>query len=56
MLRYTLGKGYWQVIFVKGVHVRKLACSRNFYCILQKRDGLKAYIWVNRFVRECLFR
>lgn len=50
MLRFTLGLGHWQVIFIKGKHARRFACSRNFFCIFQKKDGVRAYIWVNRFV------
>lgn len=50
MLKYSLGLGHWQIIFIRGHHAKKLACSRNYFVILQKRDGLKAYIWVNRFV------
>jgi hypothetical protein len=50
MLRYTLGLGHWQVIFIKGKHERRFACSRNLFCIFQKKDGLRAYLWVNRFV------
>ena len=51
-LKYTIGKGEWQVILIKGQHAKKFVCSRNFYCIFQKRDGLRVYIWVNRFKPE----
>jgi hypothetical protein len=51
MMRYTLGVGHWQVIFVKGKHARRFACSRNYFCVFKKKDGLIAYLWVNRFVR-----
>lgn len=51
-LKYSIGKGEWQVLCVKGVHARKTVCSRNFFCIFQKKDGLIAYIWVNRFQTE----
>lgn len=50
MLRYTLGLGHWQVLFIKGTHARKFSCSKNYFTIWQKKDGLKGYIWVNRFV------
>ena len=50
MLRYTLGIGHWQVIFIKGRHARRFSCSRNYFCVFQKKDGLRAYLWVNRFV------
>lgn len=51
ILKYNIGVGHWQIIFVKGNHVRKFCCSRNYFCIFQKKDGLRAYIWVNRFVK-----
>jgi hypothetical protein len=51
-LKYNIGKGEWQVFLVKGPHARKFVCSRNFFCIFQKKDGLRAYIWVNRFKPE----
>lgn len=51
-LQYAIGKGEWQVILIKGEHAKKFVCSRNFYCIFQKRDGMIAYIWVNRFKPE----
>ena len=50
VLRYSLGIGHWQVIFIKGRHARRFSCSRNYFCIFQKKDGLRAYLWVNRFV------
>lgn len=56
MLRYSMGVGHWQVVFIKGRHARRLACSRNYFSIWQKRDGLRAYIWVNRFVSSTLRR
>lgn len=40
------------MLCIKGKHEKKFACSRNLYCMFQKRDGLKAYIWVNRFHEE----
>jgi hypothetical protein len=56
ILKIMMGIGHWQVILIKGSHVKKFACSRNYFCIFQKRDGLKAYIWVNRFVFAILLR
>jgi hypothetical protein len=50
MMKYALGLGHWQVIFVKGKHARRFVCSRNYFCIMKKKDGLIAYLWVNRFV------
>lgn len=50
MLRYNLGVGYWQVMFVRGKHVKKFSCSRNYYCVLRSKDGMTAYVWANRVV------
>lgn len=52
ILKYQIGKGEWQVLLISGLHAKKFACSRNFYCIFENRDGLKAYIWLNRFKPE----
>ena len=51
-LKHRLGIGEWQVIFIRGPHVKKLACSRAYFCVLRKKDGLFGYVWVNRFVRQ----
>lgn len=56
VLKYNLGLGHWQVLFIKGRHARRFACSRNYFCIMQKKDGLRAYLWVNRFVALAPFR
>jgi len=49
-LRCALGRGHWQVILIKGKHAKKFACSCNYYCVLQRKDGLRAYVWLNRMV------
>lgn len=49
-LRYNMGKGQWQVCLVKGAHAKRFASSCNYIAIFQKKDGLRAYVWLNRFV------
>jgi hypothetical protein len=52
ILQYGMGRGRWQVMLIKGNYAKKFACSCHFYCTFRKKDGLVAFIWLNRFFQE----
>lgn len=47
------GKGKWNVIILHGDdYAKRFFASGNYYSVLKRDDGLIAFIWLNKFVKN----